>query len=117
MRPGFGVVPDAASACQVGRLVNSCSATPIFRSTHSIGSYDPVEMAVNGMSPSADVEGKFRSCGSAFCAHAVVIGKWYRRRQRPSWITTGMVSDAFLLTGTFSSVNLPLKPVAAVSTG
>src|ERR1019366_2694122 len=108
MRPGFGVVPLTGSAAQVVGLVNSFWATPILRRTHSIGSYEPVEMAVSGMSPSLDLDGRLRSWGSAFAAQPFKIGNEYLRRHLPSWMTIGIVSPELALTGTLVSVKLPL---------
>ena len=45
--------------------------------------------------------------------HAATLGIVTWRRQRPSWITSGM----FVPTGTFLRVNLPSTPVTALTSG
>ncbi len=73
-------------------------------------------MAVSGMSPSADVDGRFRSPDS-FCAQAVAMEIWNSRRHRPSWMTTGILSVLLALTGTPLSVNVPSKFVVVETSG
>ena len=113
MRPFFGVV--------VVLIVNSVVSTPILRSTHSIASTFPVERAVSGMSPSACVRGIRRMpAGSVvlvvftvFIPHEVLTFTVNWRRQRPSWMTIGMLVP----TGTFVSVNVPSNAVVVSTRG
>ena len=81
-------------------------------------SYEPVEIAVSGMSPCADVDGMFRSPTALFAA-AVADVKRNSRRQRPSWMTIGIRSEAplLLLTGTLVRVNVPSKFVFVDTSG
>ena len=67
--------------------MNSVSSTPILRSTHSIASTLPVEIAVKGMSPSLCDRGMWMF-PRADVWHAVT-GNVSCLRQRPSWMTSG----------------------------
>src|SRR5260370_20309480 len=92
-------------------FVNSAASTPIFRSTHSIASTLPVEIAVSGMFPSLLLRGMFRR-PTAVVVHAGTLKENWRR-QRPSWMTTGML----LPTGTLVSVKVPSYFVVTVTSG
>ena len=76
--------------------VNSAWSTPILRSTHSSASTLPVETAVNGMFAaeagfeSVLLRGMWMS-PTAVVAHAGTL-TCTSRRQRPSWMTTGMLA-------------------------
>ena len=94
--------------------VNSVSSTPILRITHSSASTAPVENAMSGMSPSPLFLGKRVSvAATAVLVHDATLGIFTWRRQRPSWMTSGMLAP----TGTFLSVNLPSTPVTALTSG
>src|SRR5580658_9738781 len=124
MRPAFSVAP-ASTACQVAYDVNSLWATPIFRSTHSIASQLPVEIAVSGMFPSASVDGMLKTPAAApasLCSLAVTVVQALAagmalivnsRRHLPSWMTSGNG----IPTGTFGSVKVPLYAVVVETRG
>src|SRR5664280_1456309 len=99
-------------------LENWESSIPIFRNTHSIASTWPVDSAINGMASMVlDIACRDGSCVSvvatAVVAHEVTAGTIIRRRQRPSWITSGMLVPA----GTLVSVNEPSTPVVVCTRG
>src|ERR1700677_2532350 len=124
MRPGFSVAP-ASTPCHVAYDVNSLCATPILRSTHSIGSQLPVEIAVSGMFPSASVDGMLNAPAAApasLCSLAVTVVHALEtgialivnsRRHLPSWMTSGKE----IPTGTFGSVKVPLYAVVVETRG
>src|SRR5579884_1191417 len=93
-------------------VVNSPWSTPILSRTHSTASRLPVEIAVSGMSPSLWLRG-MRMSPTAVDAHDFVTSKVTLRRQRPSWMTTGIP----LPTGTFGSENVPSKSVLVHTSG
>ena len=94
--------------------VNSLMSMPTLRSTHSKGSYWPVAIAIWGMFPSCWLRGRrVSSAGSAIEVQAVTFGIFTSRRQRPIWMTSGMLSP----TGTFFRVNFPSGPVSTVISG
>src|ERR1700723_1216683 len=77
-RPAFSEAP-ASTPCQVAYEVNSLWATPILRSTHSIASQLPVEIAVSGMFPSASGDGILNTPAAApasLCSLAVTVVHW-----------------------------------------
>ena len=86
---------------------------PILRSTHSSASTLPVTNAICGMSPSALVRGRRDWSGVSGLSTQGSVLIEICRRQRPSWMTTGMLVP----TGTLVSVNLPSGPVVAVTSG
>ena len=96
-------------------MTNSVSAIPILRSTHSIVSTLPVEMAKRGMlspgSNSACLRGK-RVCASVstLLVHGVTLSV-STRRHLPSWMTTLTPGPV----GGLVSVNLPSMPVVALT--
>ena len=98
-------------------VVNSLWSTPILSSTHSSESTAPVEMAVSGMSLVALSTLGIWSVPASFCAQAFETTSENWRLQRPSWITTGIASPPFLLTGTSTSVNVPSKFVVVETSG
>ena len=97
--------------------VNSESEMPIFRSRHSSASAPPVVSAIRGRCPSLWLRGRrVASATTGVSAHAgTSIVTW--RRQRPTWITSGIP----LPTGTSAvlspSVKLPIVSVFARTTG
>ncbi len=107
MRPG----------CAATFVVNSVWSTPIFSSTHSSESTAPVEIAVSGMSLVALSTLGMLSVPTAFCPQALETMNENCRRQRPSWMTTGIASPPFLLTGTSRSEKVPSKSVVVHTSG
>jgi len=100
--------------------VNSLSSTPILRSTQCSVSTAPVLNAISGMSLRLSPGSPTRLRGKCVCevvstvfAQHATFGIVIWRRQRPSWITTGM----FAPHGTSVSVNAPSTPVVAVTSG
>jgi hypothetical protein len=87
---------------------------PILRSTHSSASTLPVTIAIRGMSPSVRLRGRRVSVvGSALSTHDATLLMVTWRRQRPIWITSGMLAP----TGTSRSTKRPSGPVTALTTG
>ena len=73
----------------------------------------PVEKAVSGMSPSPWLCGMTNvDAGIAVVVHDGML-TLKMRRQRPSWMTTGMLLPA----GTFVSVKVPLNAVVVSTSG
>ena len=94
--------------------VNSAWSMPIFRSTHSVWSASPVATAMSGMSPSERLRGmRVRDGGRAVVVHAAMLGMVSWRRQRPSWMTSGMSAP----TGTLPRVNVPSGAVCVATSG
>ena len=94
--------------------VNSVSATPTLRSTHSTASTEPVATANLGMSPSLWLRGKRDIVGStAVLAQEAVVGMTICPRQRPDTMTTGMLVPP----GPFWMVKVPSTAVVAPTSG
>src|ERR1700754_2616453 len=92
-------------------LVNSVSAMPTLRRTHSTWSALPVATAMCGMSPSDLFLGIRAS--KVVLVHEAVPGTVSWRRQRPAWMTTGML----LPTGTLIRGKVPSGAVMAHTRG
>src|SRR5688500_7710086 len=98
-------------------FVNSESATPILRSTHSSASTRPVAIAKCGMFPSLLLVGSRVPFGpvpgSGVSTHEGRLLIVICRRQRPSWITSGMLLPA----GMFASLKVPFAAVVVETSG
>ena len=79
-----------------------------------MASAEPVAMAVRGMSPSLLLRGRrVWSAVSTVFEQGATAGIVICRRQRPSWITSGMLVPA----GMFSRVKVPSGAVCVSTSG
>ena len=98
----------------VGAVISPASR-PILSSRHSKASALPVAIAIFGMSPSVAFLGRRVRTGSLMgvVVQSAIAGIVTCRRQRPSWITSGMS----LPVGASWIMKLPSEPVTPKATG